>query len=100
MLAAEAGEEPEEKRERGAEDEAGDDGEVERGVFAAMDDVARKLAETKGELAAEIKKSAEDDKQSAEKQNTAAKFAQWIHARIIREDRGNARSAARCPNLS
>jgi hypothetical protein len=41
-------EEPEEERERGAEYEAGDDWEMKGGVFAAMDDVARKAAKAEG----------------------------------------------------
>jgi hypothetical protein len=47
-LTAEVREEPEEERERGAEYEAGDDWEMKGGVFAAMDDVARKAAKAEG----------------------------------------------------
>ena len=39
------GEEPEEQRKCGAEDKAGDNGKVEGGVFAAVDDVAGQAAE-------------------------------------------------------
>ena len=46
-LATEMGEEPEEERECRAENEAGDDGKIESGVFAAMDDVAGEFAEAK-----------------------------------------------------
>jgi hypothetical protein len=60
QLAAEMGEEPEENGKCCAEDEAGDDREIEGGVFAAMDDVAREFSEAKRELPTEIEKSADD----------------------------------------
>src|SRR6266581_7878375 len=44
-----------------------------------MDDVAGKAAETKGELAAEIKKSADEDEEAAEKKKGAAEFAERVH---------------------
>jgi len=74
-LAAEVGEEPEEQGETCAEKEAGDDGEIEGSVFAAMDEVAGKAAETERELAAEVKKSADGEKESAENKEGAAEFA-------------------------
>jgi len=43
-----------------------------------MDDVAGKAAETKGELAAEIKKSADEDEEAAEKKKGAAEFAERV----------------------
>jgi len=52
---------PEEERERGAENKAGDDWEIEGGVFAAMDDVAGKFSKAEGEFAAEVKKNADKD---------------------------------------
>ena len=52
-------EEPEEEREADAEEQAGDDREVESGVFAAMDDVAGEAAEAEGEFTAEVKKRAD-----------------------------------------
>jgi hypothetical protein len=45
------GEEPEEKTEGEAEDEAGDDGEVKRSMLAAMDDVSGKFARRNGNFA-------------------------------------------------
>jgi hypothetical protein len=54
------GEEPEKEGKSGAEDEAGDDGEIESGVFAAVDDVAGKFAQAEGEFAPEIKDGADD----------------------------------------
>jgi hypothetical protein len=57
-LAAEVREEPEDKGKGGTEDEAGDDGKIESGVFAAMDDVSGKFAEAKRESATEIEESA------------------------------------------
>ena len=57
-LAAEVGEEPKEQRKAEAEDEAGDDGEIEGGVFTAVDDVAGEFTETEGEFGAEVQESA------------------------------------------
>ena len=48
-------------------------------MLAAVDDVAGKAAEAKGELAAEIKKSANDDEEAAEKEEGAAEFAERVH---------------------
>ena len=79
------GEEPEEKREGEAENEASHDGEIEGGVFAAVDDVAGKPAKTKREFAREIKKRAEEDKEAAEVEKHAAKIAKRIHKSIIEE---------------
>ena len=73
------GEEPEEERKAKAEEEAGDDGEIESGVLAAVDDVAGKAAEAKRELAAEIKKSADEDEEAAEEKKGAAEFAERVH---------------------
>jgi hypothetical protein len=84
-LAAEAREEPEEKGQGGAQNEASDDWKVKSAVFAAMDDVAGEPAEAKRQFAAEVQQRAKHDKHGAEKQNTAAQFAQRIHAKIIRE---------------
>jgi hypothetical protein len=56
-LAAEVREEPKEEGKCCAEDQAGDDREIEGGVFAAMDDVAGEFSEAKRELATEIEKS-------------------------------------------
>ena len=74
VLPAEMGEKPEQERKGEAENEAGDDGEIEGGVFAAVDDVAGETAEAEGEFAAEIEKRAEDDKKAAEKEQSAAEF--------------------------
>jgi hypothetical protein len=54
LLAAEVGKKPEEEREGGAEEEAGDDGKVKGGVLAAMHDVARETAKAQRELPTEI----------------------------------------------
>jgi len=47
-LAAEMGEEPEEEREHGAENEASHDGKIEGGVFAAMNEVTGKSSQAEG----------------------------------------------------
>jgi len=84
-LAAEVGEEPEEERERGAEYKAGDDGEVERGVFAAMDDVARKAAKAEGQFATKVEKSTGEYKNAAEEKESATEFTERIHKRSLEE---------------
>lgn len=58
---AEVREEPEEEKQNETQDEAGDDGEIEGGVFTAVDDVAGEAAETKGEFSAKVKKGANSD---------------------------------------
>ncbi len=77
------GEEPEEDGEGGAEKEAGDDREVEGGVFAAMDDVAGEAAEAYWKFSAEVDKSAEEDEERAENEERAAEFAERIHEKIV-----------------
>jgi hypothetical protein len=73
------GEEPEEEREPDAQDEAGEDREVERGVFAAMDDVTGEAAEVQREFSAEVQKSADEGKECTHKEECAAEFAEGIH---------------------
>jgi hypothetical protein len=58
------GEKPEKKREDRAEEQASNDGKVKGGVLAAVDDVAGEFSKTKGELATEVKESADKPKQS------------------------------------
>jgi hypothetical protein len=72
-------EEPEEEGKCCAEGQASDDRDVESGVFTAMDDVARKFAEAKRELAAEIEESADEDQEAAEDKEGAAEFAMRVH---------------------
>ncbi len=77
------GEEPEEERKGGAEEEARDDREVESGVFAAMDDVAGEAAEAQRKFSAEVEKSADQYEEGAENQESAAEFAEGIHKKKI-----------------
>src|SRR6266852_2330555 len=77
--------EPEEEGEGEAEDEVGDDGEVERGVLAAVNDVAGKASQAERQFAAEEEKRTNEDEEAAEKQEGAAKFAERIHERILGE---------------
>jgi hypothetical protein len=76
-------EEPEEKSEGGAEEEAGDNGEIKGGVFASMDDVAGEAAKAEGKPPAKIKKSAQNDEESTENEEGAAEFARGVHSRIL-----------------
>ena len=78
-LAAEVGDEPEEKRERGAEEKTGDDGKVEGGVFAAVDDVAGQFPEAEGQLVSEIEKEADQNQQCSEENKRAAELAERVH---------------------
>jgi hypothetical protein len=85
LLAAEVGEEPENERKDKAEDQASHDGEIEGGVFAAVDDVARKSSEAEREFAAEEQKSTDDGQEAAEVEQRTAEFAERIHESIIEE---------------
>jgi len=78
------GDEPEEKRQGGAEEDTGDEREIERGVFAAMNDVAGEAAKAEREFATEIEKSADEYKEGAEDEEGAAKFAKGVHGREFR----------------
>jgi len=77
------GEEPEEEREGGAKYKAGHDGEVERSVFAAMDDVARKAAKAEGQSATKVEKSAGKDKKASKQEESASEFTNGVHYRIL-----------------
>jgi hypothetical protein len=77
---------PEQEREAEAEDETGDDGEIESGVFASMDDVAGEAAETQWEFSAEIKYRANGEEQGAESEEGAAEFADGIHGKECRRN--------------
>ena len=77
---------PEEERETEAEDKAGDDREVEGGVFAAVDGVAGETAEAQGEFSAEVKQRADKDQEGAENEEGAAEFADGIHGKECRRN--------------
>jgi hypothetical protein len=77
------GEEPENHGEDHAQDEAGDDGEIESGVLAAMNDVTGKAAEAKRKFAAEVEETTSDDEKSAEEKERAAEVAEGIHRRSV-----------------
>ena len=79
------GEEPEEERKRGAEEQASDDGEIKSGVFAAMNNVAGKFSETKGELVPKVKKGAKKDEESAEEEKRTAELTKRLHRGILPE---------------
>jgi len=76
---------PEEKREQDAEQEGCDDGEINGGAVATMDDVAGEATEAERKSAVKIKQYAEKDEEAAEEQQSAAEFAKGIHSVIVRE---------------
>jgi hypothetical protein len=86
-LFTEMSKKPEEERKAEAENEAGDDGEVESGVFAAVNDVAGKAAEAQREFSAEVKQSADEDQEGAENEESAAEFAEGIHEESVEKMR-------------
>ena len=63
---------PDEQAEDDADDCAGDDGEIECAVFAAMNNVAGKTAKAQGEFSAEVKESPDKDEYGTENQKRAA----------------------------
>jgi hypothetical protein len=79
------GKEPEKKRKAEAEEEAGDDREIEGGVFAATDDVAGEAAEAEWKSCAEIKKCAEEDEEAAKDEKRAAEIAKRIHEKSLEQ---------------
>lgn len=96
-LAAEAGEEPEQKGKGGAEKEASDDREIKRRVFASMEDVAGKSAQAEGEFRAEVEERTDDGEREANQEKHAAEIAQWIHKSIIEEAALGPRAARKSP---
>jgi len=80
------GEEPEEERKTEAAKEAGNDREVDGGMFAAVDDVAGEAAEAQWEFSAEVKQSADKDQEGAENEESAAEFAERIHGKECRRN--------------
>jgi hypothetical protein len=80
------GEEPKEERKTEAENEAGDDREVEGGAFAAVDDVAGEAAETPWEFSPEVKQSADKDQEGTDNEEGAAEFAEGIHGKECRRN--------------
>jgi hypothetical protein len=74
---------PEQQSQNRAEKQARDDREVERSVFAAVDNVPGEAAETQGELSAEVQQRANDDEESPENEDCAAEFANVVHNRIL-----------------
>ena len=87
MLAAEVGDEPEEERERNAEEKTGDDGKVKRGVFAAVHDVAGQFSQAEGQLVPKIKRDTNQDKEPPEEDKRAAEFTERVHEVILPEPR-------------
>lgn len=85
LLAAEVGDEPEQERERDAEEQTGDDGKVKRGVFAAVDDVAGQFSQPEWKLIAEVEKSADKNEESSKEHKGPAKIAERIHKVILPE---------------
>jgi hypothetical protein len=77
--------EPEEKRERDTEEQTGDDGKVESGVFAAVNDVAGQFSEAEGKLVSEIEKSPEKNEKTCEEKKRAAEFTERVHEVILPE---------------
>jgi len=85
QLTAEMRNEPEEEREHETYDKAGNDRKVERGVFAAVDDVAGQFSQAEGEFAAKIEESTDKNQKAAEKEERAAEFTEGIHEVILPE---------------
>lgn len=85
MLAAEVGDEPKKERKHDAEEQASDDGEVESGVFALMDDVTGEFSDAEGKPVPEIEKDADQNKKRSEEDKRASEFAKRIHEVIVPE---------------
>ena len=58
--------EPEKEAQCNADNETGDDGKVERGVFAAMNDVAGQTTQAKREFATEKEKCTNEEQYRSE----------------------------------
>lgn len=79
------GEEPEKERKSDAQKKASDDGKVKSGVFAAMNDVARKFSQAEGEFVAKVEKGTDKNKKYSKEKKCAAEIAERLHAVILPE---------------
>jgi hypothetical protein len=52
-------------------------------VFAAVDDVAGKFSQAKGDFASEIEKSTDEKEETADEDEESAEFAEGVHKRIV-----------------
>src|SRR5713101_1712741 len=77
---------PEEQAQGEAQDEAGDDGKIKRGVLAAMNDVARQAAKAERQPPAEVEHCADDNKQAAENEQHSSKITEGVHEKSVREN--------------
>lgn len=77
--------EPEEERENNADDKTGHDGKVERGVLAAVHDVAGQFSEAERQPVAKIKKSTDQNDKTSEEDKSTAEFAEGFHNAILPE---------------
>jgi hypothetical protein len=78
-LSPELRQEPEHEREYDAHEEGAGDRKIKSGVFAAMDDVARKAAESKRKFRREIEECAGAREDQAENDQGTAEIAVQIH---------------------
>jgi hypothetical protein len=81
--AAEMGEEPEQESQADAEEDGSGDWEIERGVLAAVDDVAGKATEAEGEAVGEVEEGAGGDEDCAEDEESAGEGAGGVHGRSL-----------------
>jgi hypothetical protein len=81
--AAELIDDPENQAEKDADDDAGDQREVEGGALAAMDDVAGQAAEAKGKFGPEIEEGADNDEKGAEDEQGASELLSGLHGPIV-----------------
>ena|SRR5690348_11451759 len=83
-LFTKTGDDPQEQGKTHTEDEASDDGEVERAALAAVDDVSRQAAEPEGKFRSERKERTDQDEEGAEDEESAAEVAQRVHQESLR----------------
>lgn len=82
------GNEPKKKRKNEAEEQAGNDRKVERGVFATVHDVARQFSRAEGELVPEVKKDADQHQKCSKEDKRAPEIAKRLHRGILPEALG------------
>jgi hypothetical protein len=74
-----AGDEPQQQAKSYAEQNAGRQWKVKRGVLAFVHNVAGQAAEPEGELSAKIKERANQCEQRRHNKQRPAEFAKWFH---------------------
>jgi hypothetical protein len=83
FLSSKTRQQPQEQAEPHAENNAGHNRKIKRGVLAFVDDVSRQTSQTKWQFPAKIEERTKENEQAAQHQQHASEFARGIHEYYI-----------------